>query len=305
MAWWSDLRWQGRSVRVVITGQRIPLTPEVWHEVTLGFLLFLIVYPCGLWRRWRAGPRPRLGFMPQQALPWHLIWNAAWVAGLRLSRPSRANVIVAFEDTAHSPAPQTDTPLINARATDVRKSTVTAVADQVFALPLAVDPTTHSGPVVEKGEANGLHDGRVCQAPCPAQPDKSYQRLVENQIGDEVVDLRTPCVDGIPICVFVKRRPLASRFANHNSRCDLLQPLEVFRPEEIEAIKDFNDKMGLEWGGLDILRDRTSGEITVVDSNKTDMGPPLVLPLHQRLDACQQLGQALTQLIFQKAGPPP
>ena len=40
--------------------------------------------------------------------------------------------------------------------------------------PLAVDPTTAAGPVVEKGEDNGVHDGRARETASSCGKSRSY-----------------------------------------------------------------------------------------------------------------------------------
>ena len=58
--------------------------------------------------------------------------------------------------------------------------------------------------------------------------------------------------------------------------------------------------MKLDWGGLDILRDRANGRLYVVDVNKTDM-PPLALPFRDKVRAIALLGDALKRLLERPA----
>jgi len=58
--------------------------------------------------------------------------------------------------------------------------------------------------------------------------------------------------------------------------------------------------MHLDWGGLDILRDASDGRIYIVDVNKTDMGPPLALPMKEKLSAVKTLGQALRVALIER-----
>jgi hypothetical protein len=77
----------------------------------------------------------------------------------------------------------------------------------------------------------------------------------------------------------------------------MARPEEVFSPEEIQTLGAFCRAMSLDWGGLDILRDRASGRLYVVDVNKTDMGPPIALPFFHKLVAVARVGRALRALI--------
>jgi len=58
--------------------------------------------------------------------------------------------------------------------------------------------------------------------------------------------------------------------------------------------------MNLDWGGIDVLRDAQDGRIYVVDVNKTDMGPPIVLPLHEKMRSTAILAKALKAVIQAK-----
>ncbi|MFQ1030681.1 hypothetical protein ACEWB3_12515, partial [Staphylococcus haemolyticus] len=92
--------------------------------------------------------------------------------------------------------------------------------------------------------------------------------------------------------VFIKERPLDHRFTNDNTRVTLHRVEDVYSVAEIEALTRFAKSLCLDWGGLDVLRDRTDGRLYVVDANKTDMGPPILLPLREKLQATRWLADA-------------
>ena len=143
----------------------------------------------------------------------------------------------------------------------------------------------------EKAEANAAHDGRVIEGPIDAAvPGKAYQRLIDNEIaGGLVEDLRCCLVGGTPIVVFRKRRPLERRFLNENVQVLLDEPRNCYSPDEIRVIERFAAEIGLDWGGVDVLRDRMTGRIYIVDANKTDMGPPVALKLGSKLRATRRM----------------
>lgn len=58
--------------------------------------------------------------------------------------------------------------------------------------------------------------------------------------------------------------------------------------------------IGLDWGGVDVLRDRSSGRIYIVDANKTDMGPPVALKLGAKLRATRRMAQAFAVAFASK-----
>ena len=62
----------------------------------------------------------------------------------------------------------------------------------------------------------------------------------------------------------------------------------------------FAAAMHLDYGGLDILRDRHDGRIYIVDANKTDMGPPAAMRGQDKLTAMRALAEAFAAAIDAK-----
>lgn len=80
----------------------------------------------------------------------------------------------------------------------------------------------------------------------------------------------------IPI-VYKKYRPLATRYSIPNTRVELCAPEEVFSEDERKNISRFAERIGMDFGELDVLRDRNTGHIYVIDANNTPMGPAKAL----------------------------
>jgi len=181
---------------------------------------------------------------------------------------------------------------------DVSKSCVARAMETAFGYPLAVDPTTFVGEAVEKGEGNGLHDGRLVTCPVQPVPGKAYQRVIKTE-GDDgwAYDLRTACVARKPIVVFLKKKPASARFSIQNTSVDVKRPDEVFSRADVAQIEKFCDAMQLDWAGLDVLRERESGRLYIVDVNKTDTGPAVVLSWKDRAIATQLLADALRAMV--------
>jgi hypothetical protein len=186
------------------------------------------------------------------------------------------SVIEDLRDTFH---------IINAGVTDISKGHVMEVFEGVFGYPLGVDPTSYEGPILRKSEINAAHDGTVIEGPLSEKdlPDASsafvYQRLVDNIYDGLAKDLRVPVFgDEIPF-VRVKYRPVDQRF-DHAGRSQvgdaLVAPEEVLSPTEQERILELCRGMGLDYGELDVLRDRLTDRIYVVDVNDTPTGPTFV-----------------------------
>jgi hypothetical protein len=299
--WTSDFTFAGRSLTVKKTGATVKLDREVLKSAANWLAFYLPVRAVAQLHAVRGDRRPAVWFAPDRPRPWYLVWAAAAWGGVRVAKtPAEAAAAFYFEDATHGrpPTPKTAR-LVNFGCVDVSKSHVAAVFEQVFGYPLSIDPARTTGFVVEKSEANGVHDGQVVRCPRAPKPARVYQRLVDNIEGDEAVDLRTPFVGGKPVLVFVKRRPLHRRFDNYNSTVALAPPEQLFSTVEIARLTEFAGAMQLDWGGLDILRDRISNRIYVVDVNKTDM-PPLALPWRDKLRAVSRLGRAFRQLIDQE-----
>lgn len=173
--------------------------------------------------------------------------------------------------------------------------------EQIFGYALAVDPETYSGPIAVKSEINGAHDGYEAQAPLTRTEGKVYQRLINNTVdGKWAEDLRCPVIDGEIELIFVKRRPLSNRFANTNANVILHSPDDLLSNEERKKIKQFAAAMGLDWGGMDVLRNKEDGKIYIVDVNKTDMGPPIALSLKDKNTATKILTKQFIKLIHSK-----
>jgi len=300
--WTSDFSVRGRTVQVRKTGAVIPLDRALASEAATWFGLYLAIRGKMLLNR-LLPPGPTVWFAPDRPRPWYLIWAAAAWNGVRIARtPETAQAAFYFDDTTVGrPSPPSHSRAFNYACVDITKSRVAEVFEAVFGYPLSLDPERGFGLAVEKGEANGVHDGRLIWRPTRRRPGRTYQRLIDNVEDGLAVDLRTPFVGGKPVVVFVKRRRVEDRFANHNASVSMVRPQDVFTPDEVERLGVFCRVMGLDWGGLDILRDRPTGRLYVVDVNKTDMGPPIALPFLHKLAAVARMGRALRALITEPA----
>lgn len=232
---------------------------------------------------------------PQPIRAWYLWWGVFLRAGIRyVNSSASADFAVHFEDLASVDPipPSTRGPHLNYACTDITKSKVAAAFAEAFGYELGVDPETYSGKLVCKSELNGKHDGFIVQGPATPKSGWVYQRLIDNTTPDgTVADLRCPTIGGAVPLVFIKERPIEKRFENLNTRCRLSTAEAHFSGEELEKISRFCQIMRLDFGGLDILRDNASGRLYIVDVNKTDMGPPLALPLREKLKSTSILAE--------------
>jgi hypothetical protein len=298
--WLKDFEFGLTGLTVRKTGARVPYSPSVLKQVSAWFSYFFAAQ-----RLEPLTPHFTIAFTPERARPWYLIWAVTRAAGAKLAKDAaHADVVMHFEDATYSP---NDPPsrlkagarLVNFNCHDVSKTNASRASAAAFGRQLAVDPTTHVGPAVEKSEINAAHDGRVVQCPTKAVPGRVYQRVIDNRMAADpslVEDLRTCTVGGKPVVVFLKRRHVTKRFLNTNAEVVLRTPEEVFSPAEIAQIGAFTREIGLDWGGVDVLRDK-DGSLCIVDANKTDMGPPISLNLTDKLVATRRLAKAFREFV--------
>ena len=299
--WLKDFEFGLTGLTVRKTGARVPYSPSVIKQVSAWFAYFFSAQ-----RIEPATPHFTIAFAPERARPWYLIWAVSRAAGAKYTKDvAAADVVMHFEDATYSPnePPARIRPgakLVNFNARDVSKTNVSRACAAAFGRPLAVDPTTFVGPAVEKSEINAAHDGRIVQCPTTPVPGRVYQRVIDNRMASDlnlVEDLRTSTVGGKPVVVFIKRRQVTKRFLNTNTEVLLRTPEETFSADELAQISAFTREIGLEWGGVDVLRDRTSGELYIVDANKTDMGPPIGLNLPDKIVATRALAKAFRAFV--------
>ncbi len=301
------LRWG--EVYVKSTDAHLPINSELVNAVLRQFVLYLAISVV-FWTRYTTGARPAhtIGWVPARPKPWYKAWNVTKWMGFRYSDDYPAcDVLFYFEDktkgSIHEEILNSNKKILNGRCTDISKARVEEVFEKVFGYGLAVDPTTYTGKVVQKSQINARHDGRIIECPIDAaDPDYSYQRFIENCYDGKLAeDIRVPIVGGEIPMVYLKRRPTAIRFANDNTEAIMVETVEALSQDEVDKLIAFSREIGLDFGGLDVLRCRESGKIFVVDVNKTDMGPPVPLKTTDKLRALTRLGRAFVSLVKELA----
>jgi len=303
----AELRWG--EIYVNSTDSTVPVNADTIKAIFRQALLFLIIQIV-FWTRFLTGNRSpyTIGFAPNAPKPWYKIWNVTkWMGMAHSCDFPNCDVLFYFDDKTEAAIDEdilnSNKPVLNGHCNDISKSHVEDVFERVFGYSLAVDPTTFTGKIVQKSQINAAHDGRIIDGPIgAAEPGQSYQRFIENCYdGTHVEDVRVPIVgDQIPL-VYLKRRPTEIRFANDNTECVMVETAEALSQSEVDKLIEFSQAMGLDFGGLDVLRCRESGRIFVVDVNKTDMGPPVPLNIFDKLRALTRLGRAFADLVRERA----
>lgn len=306
--WFSDFKYTNGGLLVKKTGAHIPFQWSLFHEV-FSWLAFYFFTQTWRVQRWISGyKRPRIAFYPDKPRPWYFIWPVMHVAGAKVvSDYTLADIVMQFDDSTVTcntpPATRPEAVLVNFGCNDISKTHIAKVFRQASGYDLSADPLTYKGAMVEKSETNGAHDGRIIVGPMQPIAGKTYQRLIDNEIpGGMVEDLRTCIVGGEPTIVYRKRRLLERRFMNENQDVLLDSIDKVFTQDELNLIRRFVAGINLDWGGIDVLRDKMSGKIHIVDANKTDMGPPLALPMGGKLRATRRMAKAFEKAFNPKKG---
>lgn len=190
--------------------------------------------------------------------------------------------------------------VINDTHLNVDKSNVQAVFEKVSGRSLRVDPRTFEGVAVVKSERNAEHDGAVIRLPiAQPRPYFVYERLIDNTVGDDLVfDIRIPFIMGDVPLAYIKLRKREIRFENENHAVALFAPSDLLSSDELELCRAFCREIGLQYGELDVLRDRVDGEIYIVDANNTPAGPPNGLPEEPRQTALRLMAASVATQFF-------
>lgn len=183
--------------------------------------------------------------------------------------------------------------IINLDCQDVSKDYTNEVFKQVFGYSLGINPLTYTGKCVAKSNLNAQHDGKILH--CPISQAKSgvtYQKLVDNEVEENaVLDYRVPIFKNeIPLVyIYLKKNQNSTqRFFGYPSliSVELADTQAIFSQDEIEKIISFCQQIGLDYGELDILRDKHNQRIYIVDANNTPSSRLLFEPVEMPYEKC-------------------
>jgi hypothetical protein len=129
-----------------------------------------------------------------------------------------------------------------------------------------------------------------------------YQLVIDNSYGDDLVlDIRVPIVEHTLSFAYLKYRKISERFKNTTVRTEVVPIESVLSTEEILLLNQYCKELKLEYGELDVLRNKQDGKIYVVDVNNTPQGPPANTPKEDGLKALGEIAQTLEQKFFKKS----
>ncbi len=233
----------------------------------------------------------------------YVAWKVFAASDLRItSDPAGADLAIAWHpstqyelDAAQVASLQRTMRVLNARCTDIQKSTVDRHFEAVFGYSLEVDPRTHAGPLVRKSQKNGAHDGEIVEGPLAhVDPGYVYQRLVCCRLPKGIVEWRVFIVGARVVATYRLYARPENRFAPRKNP-EMTTVEASFNPQELTNIHRFCVSIGLDFGVVDVLRDQDDDRIYICDCNPTATGPVATFPLRHRLRVVRVISQAFHQ----------
>ena len=233
--------------------------------------------------RVKGGSRPKvLLCYPEVPEVWHILYHIAHYLRLTISNDPNApfDIALVFADTTVRSEDLVLTaltkkgPVINARCGDIRKTHVEEVFEKVFGYGMSVDPRTYTGAYVKKSEINAKHDGKILLAPSEPEAGYIYQRLINNTgVRDGLAaDIRVFIMkDSIPGAMY-RYKTLEDRF-DQTIEAEPAAVDAAFSADELAKMLRFCKEFGLEYGELDVLRDKDDGKMYIVDVSNTPAAP--------------------------------
>lgn len=249
-------------------------------------------------------PRAKVYFYPQPPHQRTIIFKVFKQLGIKVITNFNNDFDFAFfwddktfsDDTTF---PELQTKNLNRFCTDISKKKVDEIFAKVFGYYLSVDPLTYNGKCVIKSNENAQHDGRVVN--CPVErlgKNVVYQKVIDNQFDENsVVDYRIPIIGNEIPLVYYKFKTLDKRFTNDVHHAELHNIEEVLSEEEISNILNFAKEINLDYGELDVLRNKDDNKIYIVDVNKTPWGPPATLPKKDCEAAIEKMSDAFEKVF--------
>ena len=252
------------------------------HNIWISFLskTFFYDFECEiklyqLRRSNRRRNKKTVDFFPGFPCCGFSLYKILRVLGCRMTNAlnQNADLLVRWELGTYMQPMSCKTKVLNGDCLDISKERVDKIFKEVFGYSSFVNPATFIGLCVKKSNNNATHDGHILHCPNDSVEDGYvYQRLIDTQVDDEFVrDIRVPIIGRSIPCVLFKYRRIVDQF-NNIRKAELHNTYEVFSSDEINMISIFANKMNLDYGELDILRDRDDGRLYIIDCNTTPFG---------------------------------
>lgn len=240
---------------------------------------------------------------PSKPWPVYTLWNMAKVCGFNLKNGKSHNngITMLFKDRTQIDKaillPDAST-WINGRCLDIRKSTVAKLFTEISHRSLLVNPREYKGPMVQKSEKNGTHSGKIiCASITKKLANYVYERLIDNETNNEneIKDMKVVIVGSQIPLIYEIYRDKNKRFKSYGRNTKIASADDLLSKNEQKEIFTIANKIGLDFGEMDVLRDKVNSHIYIVDINKTTVSPPADLTFAERTKALRIIGRAFEQ----------
>jgi len=227
-------------------------------------------------------------FYPEAPKTYHTLYKICNHLGwdITTNPEDQFDTVIFFEDTTKRTIPQKlqaiaqSKQVLNLHSTDISKSHVNAVFEEVFGYAMSVDPETYEGTCVRKSDTNAVHDGTIIECPSPREDGYVYQKYVDTvDTNGRAYDLRLHLFNK-QVPIVIKRYKDPNDLFNITIDAEFVEPHSVLSESELTHIAHFAEKLGIDYGEFDALRDSSDGKLYIVDTNNTPAGP--IGPLYEK-----------------------
>ena len=269
---------------------KYPLLLNLYKRALVQYEKFTVVFLTlavnKLKKRLSGDNRKTFLFYPQKPELAHTLSHICIFNDYRLTTNIKnakdADFIIFFKDTtyrnpdSHLTKLSNKHKIINFNSRDISKSTVDKAHKKVFGYGLSINPLSHKGLYVKKGEINALHNAKILNNPEKPQKGFVYQLLVDNIVNDRVEEFRLPVINNSIPFVYVNHRIISERFGSledidclFNETNNVLKTSDVISSDEYKKIIDLAKEMGVDYAELDVIRDKNTKKLYVADVNNT------------------------------------
>lgn len=196
--------------------------------------------------------------------------------------------------------------MVNINCEDISKTHVDKVFHSVFGYSATVDPLTYTGKCVVKSNLNAQGNEKIITCPIDTiETGVVYNKLIDNEVEDGIVlNHRVPVFKHVIPFVSLRKSPVKQRFGGIGGVISVqsVPAHDVFSEGEVCKILSFCQKIRLDYGELDILRDRNDKQLYIIDANNTPYSVmlrsnPLKLPPNKRLISPKERFIMLQELV--------
>ena len=262
----SEISWLKRS----FIGRRLGRTGRAW----MGY------HGRCAYIRVRSGkPGRRILCYPDLPRNYHKIFFICRKLGYVLTTDTErsADLILHWRDTTFREdsdvLARMDGRVLNLHCNDISKVHLERIFRSVFGYGAILDPLTHEGVCVRKSNLNAQHRNSLVRCPLSQrEPGFVYQKFIDSFEGVLFEDIRVPLFDGQVPFLVLKYRTREQQFMREKTRMIHAAVGDYLSSEELAKVLEFCRLFRLDYGELDLLRDRHDGRLYIIDANNTPGG---------------------------------